>query len=711
MKPNHVWHFYRTGGFDQVQLDSGADLEHLEELDPKLWVALACPARNLEFDSRTLEAIDTDKDGRIRVPEILSAVRWTCSLLKDTDELVEGKAELALDAIRDDTPEGRALLESAREILASLGKPDARAITPEDTEDTRRIFMQARFNGDGIIPPDVAEDPALRAVIEDILKTVEPKTDLSGKPGIDADHIETFFVEAEKYENWWRQGEDRPDMFILGNETPAAAELLFSIRNKVEDYFARCRLAAFDARALSALNLQETEYLALAAKDLIIRDEEIAGFPLARVEAGRPLPLREGVNPAWAARVARLRDEIVAKLLGERASLTESDWQTIQQRFAPYESWWNSRATSPVSSLGLARIREILGYAPKNALLELIARDKECAPRFQAITDVDKLVHFHRDLHRLLVNFVSFSDFYGRRQKAIFQAGRLYLDRRSCDLCVRVEDMAKHEKTANFSRCYLAYCECVRKNTGEKMIIAAAVTDGDADNIMVGRNGIFYDRKGQDWDATVIKIIENPISIRQAFWSPYKKFLRMIEEQVSKRAAAAEAANEAKLAKAAQDVAAPEKPKAPEAPKKIDIGTVAALGVAVGGITAAFGVLMQVFFGLGIWMPLGIVGMMLAISTPSMLIAALKLRQRNLAPLLDANGWAVNAMAKINIPFGKSLTELAHLPAHARHNLLDPYAEKKTGRRVFLVILALGVIVALLWYFGARFNMLPSFMQ
>ena len=52
-----------------------------------------------------------------------------------------------------------------------------------------------------------------------------------------------------------------------------------------------------------------------------------------------------------------------------------------------------------------------------------------------------------------------------------------------------------------------------------------------------------YDRKGRDWDATITKIVDNPISIRQASWSPYKKFVRMIEEQIAKRAAAAEAAS------------------------------------------------------------------------------------------------------------------------------------------------------------------------
>jgi hypothetical protein len=69
------------------------------------------------------------------------------------------------------------------------------------------------------------------------------------------------------------------------------------------------------------------------------------------------------------------------------------------------------------------------------------------------------------------------------------------------------------------------------------MIVLAALTNGDIDNLVVGRNALFYDRKGQDWDATIIKIIDNPISIRQAFWSPYRKVSRFIETQVNKFAA------------------------------------------------------------------------------------------------------------------------------------------------------------------------------
>ncbi len=72
MATHHTWKFFRAGGFDQVRLETGADLMALDQLDQKLWVALACPTTGLEFD-KTLALIDTDKDGRIRAPELIAA--------------------------------------------------------------------------------------------------------------------------------------------------------------------------------------------------------------------------------------------------------------------------------------------------------------------------------------------------------------------------------------------------------------------------------------------------------------------------------------------------------------------------------------------------------------------------------------------------------------------------------------------------------------
>ena len=52
--------------------------------------------------------------------------------------------------------------------------------------------------------------------------------------------------------------------------------------------------------------------------------------------------------------------------------------------------------------------------------------------------------------------------------KATFQAGTLYLDGRSCDLCVPISDVAKHAAVATLSRVCLVYCDCVRRGRGRR---------------------------------------------------------------------------------------------------------------------------------------------------------------------------------------------------------------------------------------------------
>ena len=106
------------------------------------------------------------------------------------------------------------------------------------------------------------------------------------------------------------------------------------------------------------------------------------------------------------------------------------------------------------------------------------------------------------------------------------------------------------------------------------------------------------------------------------------------------------------------------------------------------------------FVDLGWWIPVAILGIILAISGPSMLIAALKLRQRNLGPILDANGWAVNGRMKINIPFGASLSKTASLPPRARLQAGDPFAEDHTIRNLIIFLIVVGGVVFGLWRKG-----------
>ncbi|MGE4278832.1 MAG: hypothetical protein AB7G62_04550 [Magnetospirillum sp.] len=691
---SHVWKFFRAGGFDQVRIETGDDLLALDQLDQKLWVALACPAKDIEFDPRALELLDTDKDGRIRAAEILDAVRWLRAVLKNGDELVTPGSAVSLDSIDDSQPEGARVLASARQILANLGKAGAGAIDLEDTRDTGRIFAQTRFNGDGVVTADAAEDEDLAQVVKDIMAALGEETDRSGQPGIGQDKIDAFFAQIEHYGDWLGQGGE----VEVSAEAGAALEAL---RDKIDGFFLRCRMAFYSDAAAQTVNPNAETFLPLTGASTAEALEALRPLPLASVFPQADLPLLRGVNPAWDKEVETFR-RLVAN---DRLSLSENEWLELKARFAAHAEWQAKKPETQIESLGVDRIRAIRFSDFKTRLDALVAEDKALEAQANAIDAVEKLVVLRTHLFRLVNNFVSFREFYARQDRAVFQAGTLYLDGRSADLCLSVADAAKHAALATLSRIYLVYCDCARRGSDQKMTIMAGFTSGDSDQLMVGRNGIFYDRQGRDWDATIVKIVEHPISMRQAFWSPYKQLGRFVGGQVEKMAAAKARAVETNLqAQAAGKIVAPA--KAPPPKESFDAGKFAgifaALGLAVGAIGTAIASVVTGFLSLSWWqMPLALAGLVLVVSGPSMIIAYMKLRQRNLAPILDATGWAVNARASINIPFGGSLTELAQLPAGAERSLADPFADKKApvGSWLMLALLiAIGAVAA--WRFG-----------
>ncbi len=693
----HRWKFCRLGGVDQVVLRDGADLAHLSALDLKLWMALCMPTRGIAMDPRTADLLDTDKDGTIRPPELLAALDWCKAVFVDLGTLLQGTDSVALADIKDEM-----LLKGARRLLDNLGKPDAAVITLDDVSSQERIFANTRFNGDGILPPSSAGDPELEKAIEDILRVCEGQVDRSGKKGIAANTLDEFLRQAAVGMAWLRQPEaDAETTMPLGREaTIAAAHALRPLIAKGDDFFTRCRLAAFDGRSTAALNRDASVYASLAEAELSASAVETAALPLARIEPDATLPLDSGVNPAWAARVQTFAEKTVHPLLGEDVCTLEyAQWEQIKAKLAKCLAWQDARPPQSVMALGDERLAELAAPEPVAAIRALLQADSKLKEENAQIDKLEKMIRFHRDLYLVVSNFVNFTEFYGPNP-AVFQAGTLYLDGRACYLCIDVSDPAKHAQLAGLSAAFLVYCD-VRRLDGQQRSIVAVVTDGDSINLGVGRNGVFYDREGRDWSATITRMVANPISIREAFWLPYRKFVRMIEDQMTKRAQAAEEASLAKMGDAATAVSTvDQKPVSgmPATTPKIELGTIALIGTVIGGMSALVAGFLHALFGLGYWLPLGVLGVILLISGPSMLLAAIKLRQRNLGPILDANGWAVNVRARMNTAFGVSLTALAQLPPGSARTLEDPFVSKSRPWRLVGLLVILAVVVAYWWF-------------
>lgn len=557
----HTWTYANIGGNTRVIIKNGKDIQHLAELDEKLWTVLACPVSGLEIPEESLKCMDTDADAKIHVTDVVATAEWLCKVLRDPQVLFEGKPSLALEDIVD-------------EGLSAVASPLA---------------------VDGVV------------TLQDV------KAAIAGA---------TITAQATP-------------------EAPYAADVMAAYKACQEAY-----AQYFQTAKLQALGL-------------------------ATLPADAAVP-----------------------------GLTEEQFTEMGKKIAEYEAGKAAAESANATALAAAQAQ----YKP-----------------------LEKLLLLCRDYVTLLHNFVSFQDFYAKRGKAllgrgnadespwaIFQAGTLVIDQRACNLCLKVSDMGKHNTQAADSGMYLIYCNCKHQATGQTMQIVAAMTVGDIRNLKVGKNALFYDRQGRDWEAEVVKIIDNPISIGQAFWSPYRKLGDWVSGLITKSAAEKEKKSFADLTTKLQTPPAAGQAAQPAQPAPFDIakfaGIFAAIGMAVGYIGAFFTSLATGVKDIALYawwaLPVAILSLFLVISGPSMVLAWMKLRKRNLAPLLNANGWAVNADAIVNVLFGNTLTEQAQYPIV---KLKDPHAKVKKLTKggkwaiaVAAIILGIAIAVVTLYLCGLR---------
>jgi len=706
------YYFFCRGGAAQLRIETPEDLAAVETLDPKWWVALSMPIAGQEFDPRTLNLLDADADGRIRVPEILSAVKFVRENLADFSAFFAGKDSVPLSAIVATSP----LLQTAKNILEHLGKMSAGTLSLADVEASEKTFDAQAFNGDGVLVPACAgEDAALADFLRNAVAATGGSADASGEKGVTAAQIADFVKNAADVLAWRAVADtDSEKILPLGAGTADAFSAFVKIRSKAEDFFARTRLAGYDAAATAKLNPSDADFAAIAAGTEISAAASEA-FPLARISASvkePELPLASGVNPAWAPAIASFTEKTLSPALSKfgvpatekPASLSETLWRKISALFAPYEAWLAAKPAGGADAFPSEKLDEIVSGNFVEKTAPLFEKDAAEKPLRAALSEAEKLCRYSRDLAVILRNFVSFAEFYKRDSSTTaFLVGKLYMDRRACALCIRVENTGTHSALAAKSNCCLAYCECTRKKGGEKMTIVAMFGDGDARSLYVGRNGVFYDKKGDDWDAKIVKIIENPISVREAFWTPYRKVAKFVETQIENFAASREKKVDADLSGGvgtalSKATTAPVAGTPSAAKPAFDVakfaGIFAAIGLALGAIGAALSVALGSFLALAPWqMVLVVLAVILVISAPSMLLAAMKLRRRSLGPILEANGWAINGNVKINIPLGKAFTEMPQKPKGAKISRADPFRRKPFpwGKIVIAILLLAGI--------------------
>jgi hypothetical protein len=350
-------------------------------------------------------------------------------------------------------------------------------------------------------------------------------------------------------------------------------------------------------------------------------------MPLVTDAPDVELPLSGRINPKYSDEIEKFALLCVKPLLGDVPQVSRTGWKKIKASFAAYRSW---AASKPETSA-----------AAKAALVE-----------------EEKILRYRRYLGEFLENYVTMKHLYDDGKLAMFQMGVLRIDGKEMNLCFHVENEASHSALSGKSKCCVLYLKLTRPSEGVVRSICAVVTAGTIGGLYVGRNGVFYDYDGKDWDAVVTKVVEAQVSLLEAFWSPWRKLGESIASTVKKFLGDKQAAADAKLSSSVEKAASAK--SSDSAASASLASSIAAIGIGVGFIGAAAASLMASLSRLSPWQIGGsIVALILVVSLPSMLLAYFNLRKRDLGAILNAGGWAINRPMKLSMKKSRDFTKCA----------------------------------------------------
>ena len=316
---------------------------------------------------------------------------------------------------------------------------------------------------------------------------------------------------------------------------------------------------------------------------------------------------------------------------------------------AEHKKWQNNKQGAKVESIEISKLKEYSKEKLVKAVHALIEESIDTALVLDEIRTVEKIILFQAWMLKFLNSFVYFPYLYDPDRRALFEMGTLVMDGRRFTLSVKVENHEKHMEFSKQSNMFILYVN-ILSSSDKKYEVAVPVTSGGKGNLYIGKRGIFQDLNKQDWDAEIVGIVENPISIIEAFSTPFKKLGKLISTKIEELKSTAET----QLDTAVKGTEAPtEQTTQGPGMGNLFMGggiAIAALGSAMAFITKT---LSEVAWHTILFTILGAV---LAVLLPTFISAFIKLKKRDLTAILEASGWAVNVRMNLTFKLGHFFT-------------------------------------------------------
>ena len=723
--PKGDFRFRIIGGGLQLRVSSAGDMANILRLDEALWAVTSMDIDALRFDRKFLEFIDCDRDNKIRSDEVKKAVQFTLNCFRDLSAVVDGKAELLPDAINPDAPGGVEAIECARLILKNLNRPEDSGITAQDILDTRSISSFAQRNGDGVISCESSFSAELTNLINAVIASGRKTADSSGAEGINLANLEAFQAALAAKIALLDKKENDPSIMVYGENTAEVFALFKECEELIESYFLNTEagifLAADPARPVKK-DLSADLMVSENVKTLL------AGVAVAVPGNDGVLDFDGPLNPLYADKLRRLADSSALQGFLVGRTLKKADYLRAKAALMPYAGWQSELAkVDGLDKFSEAELRELNNSALFDEVKELIASDLSFAPVVSVRENLLKMVLFQQYLMEFLNNFVSLPYLFNPDEVSRLQMGKLVMDGRHFTLTVKVKNPAEHKRIIKNSNICVIYVEVSHFDKNKKLsgeLIAAAVTGGTMRSFFIGKHGVFFDSDGQIYDAVIRDIVEQPVSIGEAFKAPFFQFADFLSKQTEKifnsRNAEMQKNLTTELNKAAPPAAAAKTAKpaaAPVAGNSLPMLLMGGgIGVAALGSSIAF--IAKSLQNVSLTTVLAVLGGIIVIfGGPSVINALIKIFRRNLSRFLESCGCAVNRPMRMTRKMGSIFTFTPSRPRGeiTLTDLVDELVPPKKFFRIFkkifwiiIILLVIGAGVFGYWKFFRKADAVPQ---
>jgi hypothetical protein len=641
-------------------IENAGDLEKILDFDEALWIATSAPLNSFNIDPVFILSADGDGDNRIIPREFKGSITWLLRKLTDTSGIDRKSTTLRPASVNGEDAEGRKVCLALDKMVSRFDLDPEEGVTIEAIRKVLRELESQPASEAGIVLPAACEDERIRRFVDDVMAVTGGRDHPGGGKGIGREDLDAFLELGRRFVEWHDEGTPRPGesesaLLPLGEKTHESFPSYSSLKEKLDQYFAHCEAVELDEELKGRIWPREEQ-----KEELIdLTDVEqirlmLVRSPLAEPNHDRILDFDGKINPHYSAAVEDFRRQTVGPLLGEgTSSLSDSDWHGIKARFKAYEEWSATKPAKGIDRIGCEGFRRYLDPLFEGTVAKMIDESSKSAFTLENVRLAEKLALFQANMLDLANNFVSFPHLYDPERRAAFEEGSLVIDGRRFNLAVRVHDRKEHIKVADAGTMFVMYVEIEHRRRGLKYEVAIPATAGTQGTLTVGKRGVFEHIDGTEWFARIVHISDHPISLPEALIDPLKRLGRALVQKVEAVTSSAEkeldkagAATVSQVSEAAAPAGAPQAGAAQQ--RGGAGGMLAGGGIAIAAVGSSLAFITSTFAKLNAWQIISGLGVaLLAVIVPGIILASVRLYNRNLSSIMEGSGWAINPRMRL----------------------------------------------------------------